>query len=41
MAKIIPMYSPKDTYQRHIARANHIILTEVVNNLKPDNNEQQ
>lgn len=41
MAKIIPLYSPKEQYMRHIARANHIILNRVINNLTKDNNEQQ
>lgn len=34
MAKIIPLYSPKESYMRHIARANHVIFKEVLNNIK-------
>jgi len=42
MAKIIPLYSPKETYMRHIARANNYILYKVINKIQNQNdNEQQ
>ena len=34
-------YSPLKSYQRHIARTNHIIYKEVLNNLNQNNNEQR
>lgn len=33
--------SPLEGYKRHIARANHIILKQVLRNLNTNNNERQ
>lgn len=42
MAKIIPLYSPKESYMRHIAHANIIYLKQVLRNIQnPNNNEKQ
>ena len=40
MAKIIPLYSPKENYMRHIARANHIIFNKVINEIQNQNNNE-
>ena len=42
MAKIVPLYSPKESYMRHIARANRIYLKQVLSNIQnPNNNENK
>jgi hypothetical protein len=41
MAKVVPLYSPRETYMRHIARANHIILNRVINEIQNQNNNEQ
>ena len=41
MAKIVPMYSPKECYMRHIARANHSILFKVIQEIQNSNNNEQ
>lgn len=41
MAKVVPLYSPKETYMQYIARANRYILKQVINNLTDNDNEQR
>jgi len=41
MAKIVPLYSPRETYMRHIARANNSILYKVINEIQNQNNNEQ
>jgi len=42
MAKIVPLYSPKETYMNCIARANHNILKRVISEIQNQtDNEQQ
>lgn len=40
-AKIIPLYSPRERYQMHIARANRFILSKVLTQIQNNNENKQ